>query len=531
MVRQEANMMWRFRQPQRRGVAMLLVLISLMVATVLTTAYLSSRDNSALIGENVAQAAAARWGAASALTLGMTVMETEADWRDGHANGIIMQNFPLAQANLAVSLRDIETNGLPNASTTYVELTASATAGDIEHDATATLLVPVPHLASVDLAEFAAFGSDGITLRSASTIERWASAPLSELNRPLAMGTQSSGFGTVSISRTSLATDAVAWLPPGASGSSVSNSSDLDVNAVVMQDTINFPQPPSPPVTSDGSPTHAAPVLSGDVTLNGGVRRHSHILQNSTASLYFSNGGILVSNGSFTIQNGYTLNIHGNATIVVFGDVDIHRNARIVLHPGARLRLFVAGDIDGQRVYIGELGGDTSGPNSDGLGYTNVHRVQLYSIADEDGDDDPAWTFTDQSLIKATIYAPHAEFELNNSRMCGRVAARTITLRSGSRLYYDHALDRRAGYTNEHSPLYNDAGRVKPAVLALASLNNADLEALAEAENIQVTSDTRTYKSSSLVTGVVESADATLRKITIVLGRSVYDTDIQHLEP
>ena len=55
----------------RRGIAMMLVLISLALATILASAYLASRDNSLAIGRNATASAAARWAALSALEIGV----------------------------------------------------------------------------------------------------------------------------------------------------------------------------------------------------------------------------------------------------------------------------------------------------------------------------------------------------------------------------------------------------------------------------------------------------------------------------
>ena len=51
----------------RRGLAMMLVLVSVALATILASAYLASRDNSVVIGRNCTAAASARWSALSAL--------------------------------------------------------------------------------------------------------------------------------------------------------------------------------------------------------------------------------------------------------------------------------------------------------------------------------------------------------------------------------------------------------------------------------------------------------------------------------
>ena len=71
----------------RRGLAMLLVLVSLMLATIMATAYLASRDNSLPIGDNIEAATAARWAALSALDTTQALLETETDWRTADPQG------------------------------------------------------------------------------------------------------------------------------------------------------------------------------------------------------------------------------------------------------------------------------------------------------------------------------------------------------------------------------------------------------------------------------------------------------------
>ncbi|MCZ6811090.1 MAG: hypothetical protein O7D97_03725, partial [Planctomycetota bacterium] len=100
----------------RRGLAMLLVLVGLMIGTILATAYLASRDNSAAIGENIAAAARARWGAASALELGIAIMQTQTDWRTSHINGKLLDDYSfLAGATIDLDIIDLQTALPPTA--------------------------------------------------------------------------------------------------------------------------------------------------------------------------------------------------------------------------------------------------------------------------------------------------------------------------------------------------------------------------------------------------------------------------------
>ena len=115
------------RAQPRRGLAMLLVLISLAMATIVATSYLSSRDNSAVIGANVHDAAVARWAADSGLELTIAVLETQSDWRTAHTNGVLLNGYPIAGATLRVELLDLETLQPPNEDTRAVEITSIGT--------------------------------------------------------------------------------------------------------------------------------------------------------------------------------------------------------------------------------------------------------------------------------------------------------------------------------------------------------------------------------------------------------------------
>jgi len=99
---------------------MLLVLISLATATILTMAYLSSRDNSAQIGANVADSTSARWAALSGVELGIAVLETESDWRTAHDNGVLLDDHPVGGGVVDLLVEDIETQAPPTESTTGV---------------------------------------------------------------------------------------------------------------------------------------------------------------------------------------------------------------------------------------------------------------------------------------------------------------------------------------------------------------------------------------------------------------------------
>ena len=74
----------------RRGIALMLVMIAVLVVGGMSVAYFGSRDNSIAISKNVSSASRARIAAESGLDLAIAILETNADWRNNHVNGIIL---------------------------------------------------------------------------------------------------------------------------------------------------------------------------------------------------------------------------------------------------------------------------------------------------------------------------------------------------------------------------------------------------------------------------------------------------------
>ena len=112
----------RTSDTQRRGLAMMLVLLSVSMVTILAVAYLASRDNSIAIGRNIESAVAARWAALSALETGVAILETEVDWRAYDPQGILLSNYPLAGASISLIVADLATGEPPDAKTEHLLL-------------------------------------------------------------------------------------------------------------------------------------------------------------------------------------------------------------------------------------------------------------------------------------------------------------------------------------------------------------------------------------------------------------------------
>ena len=94
------------RRPQRRGIALLLVLITMAAATTLVMGWLAVQDTSPLVGRNAVHAAEARCAAHAGLEFAVAIMETDAPWRTQHTDGWVIKDHALAGASVSVRLWD-----------------------------------------------------------------------------------------------------------------------------------------------------------------------------------------------------------------------------------------------------------------------------------------------------------------------------------------------------------------------------------------------------------------------------------------
>jgi hypothetical protein len=477
---------------------MLLVIIAIGTATILTTAYLSSRDNSSDIGDNTANAATARWAAESGVEIGMAAMQTPTNWRVAHTGGLFMDDYVIGEATIDLFVTDAGTGQAPDADSRFFELVCEATVDGIVQRATARVVAPPPPDtagADVDLSEFALFSAGPIDLVNEATITRWTRSPLARQGRRIALGTHGTTAGTLQIDLDSAALDGELFLGPGASPLVVQNASEQKVVEVDLLDAIPMPEPPSAGVAAPASPSGYAQLRlnNGQVVLSADSRHSDLALNNGDVVLQGSQ--TIVSDGDVTMANGSTIVVDGDVTLVVFGDLDMSGSA-IHLADGATLTLHLDGALRMQDSLIGEQ--RAAGPDAHTPGeepWIDPQRVVVYGTsANDDG-----WLIDAGSAAKATIYTPHDSLTIQNqAALYGRVAAAAITVANQAGVFYDPGLDTLNGYTNLDSALYESDGHIGADYLALPSLDPGDLIFLANATGVDVWSGNVVYETTNL---------------------------------
>lgn len=509
---------------------MMLVLIALFMGTIIASAYLASRDNSKVIGQNITAAAEARWAATSGIELAVAVMQTEEDWRTLHSEGKLLDDYPIGDGTLDIDLIDIETDAAPTAETSHFRVLATATVDGVEQYASATAYVePVPpESADVDLSEFVVFASDHIALYDNATVSRWAEAPLSELGERLAFGTQSKDLGAISLNGDSVAIDTTVYHGPGASPALVKVQGPSSIDETSLADDIPLPDPPVPdvefPKDSDSYPY--IDVSAFTFTLDSDYRAGSAIHKFGSDITY--EGDITVTvNHDFQVESGSTLTIDGNVTLIVFDDFRVKQSA-IQLTEDSTLTIFVRDDFELDDAYIGEAPYDseTSHDSTGHASYMDPQSVVIYSIEPDTASTN--WNLKGTTVVKGSIYAPHTEnLEiLNDSALYGRIAVQGIEIKNDAGLFYDHSLDTGTGYTSDKSAIFDEDGNIKDVFKALASLDDASLEALA-AGGFVIFSGEKTYGESDEEEGEGGGSGPTPRTVEVEYELVAFGSDPQ----
>jgi hypothetical protein len=530
-------------QNSRRGVAMLLVIVSVMMVTVLTTAYLASRDNSGAIAENVTESTTARWAADSGLAMSVAALETEKNWRlHAGSNAGRLFNFPdLGGAQLNVKVRDVLTDSNPTAESEHLRIDVTADVNGVKQSTSAIAYVPLEPgtIADVDLSEFAAFVNSNLTMGDQSMITRWPSSPLSSLGKRVAVGTRSTSASSIIVARTAAPCDMTVYHPPGASNGLVTNSSLQPIATVQLPDVVPLPAP------APSGKTYSALTLTDDV-LAGGTQtvvanvRVRNLSLSANAIKTISGAVECVADGDCTIATGAKLIIDGSVRMIIFGNLMIDGGA-IELTPSSRLTMYVRGSGSGSAVtirdgYIGDLRAHSRRDYSGYESWFDTQRIGIFSAPPAAGATD--WRIDRITVIKGTLYAPHAsQVRLDdNTAIYGRVVASVLDMRGSSAIFYDPVLDSRCGFTNLDSAIYDEDGTMLNALKTVTSLDAAVLQAAADSTTVRIEADAGT-KTEIEPTGVAEKTppdvppgDPTPRPVKVEYDIISFGADVKNWE-
>ena len=451
---------------QRRGIALMLVMIAILVSGGMAVAYFGSRDNSIAISENINTASMARTSSESGLDLAIAILETDADWRTQHIEGVILNDFQFGNSLLTITVIDTQTSEPPTDSTNEVEITVHSSINGVSQTMLATAtIIPQDDEFDVDFSEFAIFARSNIQVRDVATIGLWAASPLALKDNDVQIGTLSTRPMAIDLQSRKRGTQIEVHTVAQAS----SMVSPSKVNRKHFSDTPTLPSPPTKP--TNGTPLEIHQALASN---------HNNWRQQWSQN--FSRGNrfeqqrdsqiIVVSEGDYELDtldlsNGQSIVIQGNVTINIQNDMSIS-NASIILDDDATLELYVSGNANIHSGYIGNRDQSVSS-------WMDPSSCQLYGL------ENASWNLDGNTTVKAELYAPDSEVSLQgNSTLCGRIAADEVELRGSSTILYDQTLDH-GGYADEDSDLYDDLGYLVSGLRNLATLDPIQIDSIRNA--------------------------------------------------
>ncbi|MEM7228248.1 MAG: hypothetical protein AAF432_05455 [Planctomycetota bacterium] len=477
--------------PSHRGVAMLLVLVSLSIAVILSVAFLASRDNSAVIGDNTCDQTASRWAATSGLDIGVAIVQTNGGWEAELDDTALFRNSSVGEASVDVDVFDALTDGPPTEASRHIRLQATARLNGITQRASAFVTREVMDVEAiavdVDLSEFALYARRGFNLVDQALVTRWTEAPGAAFGEPLALGSGASHTSSVVIGPAAMPVNATLFVNVGTSSSAMLNQSSQMVDAVDVPGTIPVPLPPTTPAESPHDEIPHEDLQSTSVLSLITDARHDNVtLSGSTSMLVLNDGVDIVTDHDFVLSDGARLYAQGQSTLVVFGDLILNDSTSIELGPDAELTIWVAGTVTVDSAYMGDFRADSMDRDTTGHApWMNPERLVVLTA----NTTDDAWTLLGDSVIKGSMYAPHADVTMRGqSTIYGRVCAGGIMMHDESSVFYDPSLNAVHGYTNATSIIFGDTGDINDSLNALDNLDADSLQALADALGVAVAS-------------------------------------------
>jgi Tfp pilus assembly protein PilX len=433
--RRRAAVSFRSSAPRsRRGVALLLVMVTLVVCSILTAGFLSSQGTSIGIARNERDAEKARAIAQSGLELCTWLIKNRSDWRTAMSPGTWLNNYAIGEGTVNVAAASGDgTSSFNNDTTQPAVLTAVGSYGSRIFTLTATLGPTgggtVFRGGNYTIGAIAQGASGG---GGSSRIDSYNS---SIANYSIVIPGLSAVFGNnfnaspaLAIYGTSLYTGSFVVSKGGNPASAVFASILINGPSSISQATQTY-TPGSivlPNLTglvyqgemnrTFGSTTFSTPGIYDTITASG-------VLFTTNIKIGASGTYHITGNVSLNSLSALVINSGVKAAIVVDGNVTLSSSGAISLASSATLTLYVAGSVTLSNTTSINSSGNTA--NFTLLGTRNNSSIQLKNSA----------------LVYGAIYAPTASVTFDNtSQFFGAIIAKDLTLLSASQFHHDLAL-------------------------------------------------------------------------------------------
>jgi hypothetical protein len=416
----------RTRPPHRRGIALLMVLTAMAAATTLVMGWLAVQDTSPLIGRNAVRATQARATSLAGLQLAVTLLETDAPWRESHQDGWILQSHAIAGGTVDVRLWDAfaDPPSAPDAATTSVLIESTATIDGLSQTATAQATVhPFDGATPGDLSGLAMYAERSLHMQGTSKIRSWRAGTG---RRMLGIGAADAGSIVLRGATTRQGTaGADLVLPAEASPGLITGSGRGGLSRSRRQRPI--------PMSLGGYGLDRSDLPSLGGLANVGlevVLEH----RGDTAQEFDT----LLIPGDLVISERSNVVLPAGVIVRIAGDLILEHRAVLSVEPGQPTTIIVGGNVTADGSTIGIVQQARRRQNKP----RSASAGSLRLVADPI--DHAHWTFGPGTIIAAQIDAPRTHLIANGITAVGRIAAQDIEL-DNTRLWYDASVATGAG--------------------------------------------------------------------------------------
>ena len=456
---------------RRRGVAVVLALVAVSVATLLGLSIATTRDATVATSDNLAKVARARAAAASGVDLATSMLAGEGGF-DGMQGAVLFDGMQVNGATVRAEVRDVETGAPATAGSAAIEIVVHSEYAGSTQTARAVGRAPAhdaPMHADLDCSEFALLGTTSVAVEGEAHVGPWQKSPLAVLAEPVRYGTvRGNGAGVTLASGAS-----VHGCVEVRRGSFASDEDDADAalaeKLCLVPDAIHVPAAPVPEIPRRASALPSLMIdglVSEDAVSSGDARVPARGAATIRGTVTIDVGGNLF------VERGSRMYIEQSAVIVVRGNAVVDA-ASIEVAPEGSLTLVALGDLTLSAAFVGAARSDPSeGRDASGNGAFDGGAARTVVF----GAGNRRVLLAEGSVVKGQIYAPDARVDVESrSAVYGRVLGREVVLREGVALYYDPSLDARLGWTSPASGIWTASGEARTEVKDVQVLDDASL--------------------------------------------------------
>jgi Tfp pilus assembly protein PilX len=403
---------------RRRGVALLLVMVGLVVCTLLVAGFLSTQGTSIGIARNERDAQRSRNCAQSGIDLCYWLIQNRSDWRTAMTPGTWLNNAAVGDGTVTVTAADGDNSGsFSDDPTASVILTAVG----ISNNRSFTLTCRVSPTGGGTVFRGGSFALGQLIMHNSALIDSFDSsvAPYNIL-----FPGSNALFGTNSTQSGALTMDGLASFRGsfvGGPGALVGNLINALLGLLIPTSVSSASQTYIPgrviPPNTTGLPQYAAKIVSGSPTTNVPISPGEY------PSINVASGNLVLGTGTFRVTGNLTsisnINVSPGANAVLEVDGVLSSTGKIQVPANSSLALYFGNTA----TLSGTLSSTSGAANFKIFGLSTAPTLTLKGTT---------------TAATAVIFAPQTSFYMTDSaKLYGAVIAKDFTADKNAAFHFD----------------------------------------------------------------------------------------------